>query len=162
MDINHILTVLTAPDDCKDLIHALACELDTQRKLHVTMAREIERKDASYAELANNAHTLRVERDAALERLTALEGAIKRQVKAEPPEPGSSLDDLLRYAAASQTEVRVTFAAPCEDRHNGTLEGVPEFESNGPEDKQPWRIDDWYCGTTGRHPADRIVAVELL
>lgn len=175
VDINTILTIYSAPTDAKDLILALATGMRDLRENNRTLTRELESVRMALDSMTN-AHdllledlnpcvsvSLRIERDDALARLAALEADVKHQA-AKPvlSEPGSSLDDLLRYAVASKIEVRVTLAGPCEDRHDGTREGVPRWDPDSDGDRIPWYIDDWYCGINGKTPDERIVKVELL
>jgi hypothetical protein len=164
VDINTILTIFGAPTDCKDLILALATGMRDLREQNRALARELESERAAMLPVHNllleDKESMRVERDAALARLATLEAAIKRQVNGAP-ELGSSLDDLLRYAAAAQTEVRVTLAGKC-SAHEGTREGVPEWDSYGSEDNRPWFIQEWYCGTAADPLNERIIGVELL
>jgi hypothetical protein len=149
VNINHILTVLSAPDDCKELIRVLATEVQYQREAKMALVRELESERAAMLPV----HNLLLED--------------KESMRIEAPEPGSSLDDLLRYAAVMRTEVRVTLAGVWEGTHDGIVEGVPEWDpygnDDGSEDPIPWQIDGWYCGAhSANTPDERILSVELL
>lgn len=150
MDVNTILTIFGAPADCKDLILALATGMRDLREQNRTLARELESAQM------------------ALESMTAAHDMLLDDIAVYAVSEARALEQVPGVGATEADpnegrRVRVTLAGPWLPNHNGTIEGIPRWDTYFGEDHIPWKIDYWHAGTNSKNdPEERIIAVELL